>query len=198
MKIGEQIMVLRKQKGLTQAELGRLVGVSSQAVSKWESGGAPDVEMLPSIATALGVTIDTLFGREKEETENITAVTARWLSSVPVKRRLWELYRLLMNTFSCACWEGDFDPEAWQEEINDRRLLDSCFQTDAQGTTWIRSIVESEEGLALGIPGRNFPMYLLLPEPEGAMGQIYPSPKGIVGCSAAWPSPGFWSCCCAF
>lgn len=37
-KVGEQIAVLRKAKGLTQSELGERIGVSFQAVSKWERG----------------------------------------------------------------------------------------------------------------------------------------------------------------
>jgi transcriptional regulator with XRE-family HTH domain len=46
--LSERIAALRKERGLTQEQLGKLCGVSSQAVGKWEKGGAPDVELLPS------------------------------------------------------------------------------------------------------------------------------------------------------
>lgn len=48
--LSERIAVLRRERGLTQEQLGQLVGVSAQAVSKWEKGGAPDVELLPTLA----------------------------------------------------------------------------------------------------------------------------------------------------
>lgn len=62
--IGEQIKKFRIKKGITQEELGRLVGVTTQAVSKWERGGVPDAELIPDIADALGVSTDTLYGRK--------------------------------------------------------------------------------------------------------------------------------------
>ncbi len=65
-KIGEKIAVYRKAKGLTQEALGELVGVSGQAVSKWENGGVPDTYLLPSVAKVLGVSIDALFGVERK------------------------------------------------------------------------------------------------------------------------------------
>ena len=55
----------RKEKGLTQEELAETVGVSAQAVSKWELGSMPDAALLPAVADVLGVTIDELFGRGK-------------------------------------------------------------------------------------------------------------------------------------
>ena len=61
--IGEQIKKFRLKKGITQEELGNIVGVTTQAVSKWERGGVPDAEIIPNIADALGVTTDILFGR---------------------------------------------------------------------------------------------------------------------------------------
>lgn len=66
-KVGEQIAVLRKAKGITQNELGERVGVSFQAVSKWERGETlPDITLLPDLAVILGTTIDfILLGGEK-------------------------------------------------------------------------------------------------------------------------------------
>ena len=59
--LGETIYRLRKEKGLSQDELGKLVGVSNKAVSKWETYEAnPDITLLPLLAQALGVTTDEL------------------------------------------------------------------------------------------------------------------------------------------
>ncbi len=63
--MGNRIAAYRKAKGLTQEQLGEAVGVSGQAVSKWENGGIPDTMLLPGIAVTLGVTVDCLFGVEK-------------------------------------------------------------------------------------------------------------------------------------
>ena len=52
--LNERITALRKERGFTQEQLGQMVGVSAQAVSKWEKGGFPDVELLPAVAGALG------------------------------------------------------------------------------------------------------------------------------------------------
>ncbi len=66
-KVGEQIASLRKAKGLTQNELGERIGVSFQAVSKWERGETlPDITLLPDLAKILETTIDyILLGSEK-------------------------------------------------------------------------------------------------------------------------------------
>ncbi|MBQ7957646.1 MAG: helix-turn-helix transcriptional regulator [Clostridia bacterium] len=66
-KIGGQIAALRKAKGLTQSELGDRIGVSFQAVSKWERGETlPDITLLPDLARILETTIDyILLGSEK-------------------------------------------------------------------------------------------------------------------------------------
>lgn len=57
---------IRKEKGITQEQLAEAVGVSAQAVSKWELSSFPDAALLPNIADKLGVTIDELFGRKNE------------------------------------------------------------------------------------------------------------------------------------
>ena len=65
LKIGDKIKELRYEKGLTQEEIGTLIGVSAQSVSKWERGeGYPDIEMLPSLANYFGISIDELLGAD--------------------------------------------------------------------------------------------------------------------------------------
>ena len=63
MNIGRNIYTLRKEKKVTQAQLAEKLGVSEQAVSKWENDlCAPDVSMFPILADYFGVSIDRLFG----------------------------------------------------------------------------------------------------------------------------------------
>ncbi len=62
-KIGEKIKGLRKMTGRKQDDLAAALGVTPQAVSRWEAdGGYPDIEMIPSIANYFHITIDELFG----------------------------------------------------------------------------------------------------------------------------------------
>lgn len=62
MTMNENIRKLRLQKRLSQERLGEMLGVSAQAVSKWEQGTtSPDISLLPIIAECFGVTIDSLF-----------------------------------------------------------------------------------------------------------------------------------------
>lgn len=63
MTIGERIKYYRSQSGLKQNQLAELIGVSPQAVSKWECGaGCPDVSVLVPLAKALRITTDALLG----------------------------------------------------------------------------------------------------------------------------------------
>ncbi len=67
-RVASQISYLRKAKGLTQSELGDRVGVSFQAVSKWERGETlPDTAILPDLAEVLETSIDNiLLGAERQ------------------------------------------------------------------------------------------------------------------------------------
>ena len=68
MKIGEQIKRLRKERNMTQEQLAEKIGISFQAVSKWENDiSLPDVETLPIIAGFFGVSMDTIFDYDAEK-----------------------------------------------------------------------------------------------------------------------------------
>jgi transcriptional regulator with XRE-family HTH domain len=69
-KLGEKIRTLRKQRGLSQEVLAEHLGVSFQAISKWENGSTmPDVMLIPAIASFFGVSTDELFDFNLYETE---------------------------------------------------------------------------------------------------------------------------------
>ena len=65
--IGKRIGLLRKEKGMTQEELAEHMGISPQAVSKWENDQTcPDISALPKLSKLLGITVDELLcGREE-------------------------------------------------------------------------------------------------------------------------------------
>ena len=61
--LGKRIAELRKRKGMTQEQLGEKVGVSAQAVSKWENDlSYPDITLLPVLSDLLGASVDELMG----------------------------------------------------------------------------------------------------------------------------------------
>jgi len=78
LNLGENIRQLRRRDGCTQEALANALGVTSQAVSRWESGGSyPDMEIMPAIANYFGVTIDALFGYQNDRERKIEDILAR-------------------------------------------------------------------------------------------------------------------------
>lgn len=62
--IGERIKFHRKRLGMTQEQLAEHIGVSAQAVSKWENNlSCPDISILPELAALFGITVDELLGK---------------------------------------------------------------------------------------------------------------------------------------
>ena len=65
--LGKRIAALRREKELTQDALAEVLGVSPQAVSKWENDQTcPDISLLPKLAQELGVTVDELLSGKQE------------------------------------------------------------------------------------------------------------------------------------
>ena len=64
-ELGKRIAQYRKARGLTQEAMAQALGVSPQAVSKWEVGAScPDILLLPQLSNLLGVSVDTLLSGE--------------------------------------------------------------------------------------------------------------------------------------
>ena len=112
--IGLNISILRKKKGVTQEELARYVCVSAQAVSKWENGGVPDVDLLPRIADYFEISIDTLFDRDVMQYKECNSAFIKKIISTQEKERF-------KVAFEC-CWDieraltgNDFDDGSIEE-----------------------------------------------------------------------------------
>lgn len=92
MNIGKKIKELRKQRGITQEQLAESVGVSFQAVSKWENNIAlPDISLAPILANYFGVSMDELFdfslSKIEAEVESIAEEARNYIESDPEQGR---------------------------------------------------------------------------------------------------------------
>lgn len=110
MSIGQNIKKYRKEKGFTQRELADLIGVSVQAISKWETNaGVPDISQVVPLASALDISTDALFDytcrANPEDFENVkrTTILNRFfeIKAFPIKimlyftRILWLILKIL-------------------------------------------------------------------------------------------------------
>lgn len=104
--LGLKISYYRKLKGLTQAELAERVGVSSQAISKWEQQiNCPDIMLLPELSKILGVTIDELFGNDVNREIVIYSLVNEfpWNDDGKLRIALCDGRKLIwQNTYECV------------------------------------------------------------------------------------------------
>lgn len=100
--IGQIIRNLRKERGLTQEELAEQLGVTFQAISKWENdSGLPDISQVVPLATVFGVSADVLFGIEnrndKEAVYRIIEQAEAILTTPITQESLKQKYNLLQK-----------------------------------------------------------------------------------------------------
>lgn len=156
--VGEQIQKFRKELGLTQKELGESIGVSSSAVSQWESGGTPDISLLPAIADKLHVTIDALFGREGGEVMDVKEIVGGWFKTLPEGQRLEQTCRLSFEILK------NIAPLPIQlPEIG--FMKDSEIEDDNGIKSLLPSVVFSDEGLTVGVFAEDMSFASFFPEP---------------------------------
>ena len=158
--LGDNIARFRKAAGLTQEELGTTVGVSAQAVSRWECGGAPDVSLLPAIADKLGVTIDALFGREGGAAEDAMDRACRYIASQPEGKRLDAICHILFQSTQNMMPSGVLSRPV---QFPARCTLPG----EGDGPALLmRNGAKLEEGLLFGTVSEEFSFMTVAPEPE--------------------------------
>ena len=87
LRIAENIRRLRQEQNLTQAQLADRLGVSYQAISRWENETTyPDIELLPTIAGLFGVTVDELLGSTPTDQKESLKLPVRRESGFVIKR----------------------------------------------------------------------------------------------------------------
>ncbi len=87
--IGNRITKYRKAKGMTQEELAGKLGVSSQAVSKWETDSScPDISLLPQLCSVLGITTDELLTGKSDEVRLLPERERKSLDNLTLRIRV--------------------------------------------------------------------------------------------------------------
>ena len=98
MTIGQNIKRLRRNADMTQEELAELLSISSQAVSRWETGSAiPDISLIPAIVNLFGVTSDELLGIDVSQLQEKVAAYKRELDDLYKHCRYSEMLELARN-----------------------------------------------------------------------------------------------------
>lgn len=152
--IGKQIAALRKERGIKQEELAGAVGVSAQAVSKWENGGVPDTELIPKIADFFEVSCDKLFGRSISDYADLRTALAKKIFETPLEERFEEAFEY--------CWA--MEKSLYCHELHDddvaeyRRALDKNEQRYS-------SMLTDHGFTRMGIANR-LSYFLMVPEIE--------------------------------
>ena len=147
LKIGENIRRYRREKSLSQEMLAERLGVSFQAVSKWERNETyPDVTLLPAIASFFHISVDELLGtegiRESEEVAAIVAECAAHDTNYAAEQLIETVeagLKRFPNNFTLLSWYvyaiQNKDPKKCVETC--RYILDNC--TDQGIRNWVQS-----------------------------------------------------------
>ena len=151
MSMGKNIAYLRKSKGYTQEELGQKIGVTNQAVSKWENGGSPDLELVPLIATYFNVTTDYLFDMKDSDIVNIDKKVAKYIQSFDLENRMNVVYDLAFK-MSIATRGDEIEN---QEEFDEMISNDDMF-----------SNIVGPEGIAITSLAKSNKLFICLPKDD--------------------------------
>lgn len=119
-KLNEQITFLRKQNHMTQEGLAKALGVSNQAVSKWESSQCyPDIQLLPELSKIFNVSVDTLMGMQTTDSfENIYLKVKIFFESAPAETSFHNAFRLAILLHEAAVTRGYKDYCPWNTDLN--------------------------------------------------------------------------------
>lgn len=157
------LQALRKKRGVTQEQLALYLGVSPQAVSKWENGGYPDGDLLPRLADYFEVSIDYLYGREKEKVSLEQEVMEAFQKMYPVKdAENPENYYEQMMRYIWAMHAGK-----WRENKSyyERMRVDNETET--------ASLLMDESGFSYMRLNKNLEFSVIMKEPEDGFASYF-------------------------
>ena len=157
-RLGKRIAGMRRQRGISQTELAERLGVTSQAVSKWECGNAiPDIEILLALSHLFGVTINDML----EEHDLLADMTGRRRNRDGVTYFVSEEDKREYAAWAEAIRRERWIRQNWLASREQNRLMDR-----------IGAEIAARGGLILEIgagPGGGFMPYVLKADPDARM-----------------------------
>ena len=160
--LGQRVAELRKQRGIRQDDLAAAVGVSAQAVSKWENGGLPDAELLPKLADYFQVSLDYLFGQNLTDYSDLNRELEEKLRAAEPAEKL----RLALE----YCWsmeKGVFPiPTMIQPAVTDIDTAETLAKQLGAGDEPIYSGLLADSGFTRMRLSKPLQYFLLALEPE--------------------------------
>ncbi len=170
MTFGEVVRAERMKKGLTQEKLGEMLGVSSQAVSKWETTGCyPDAELLVPLANALDVSLDALF-RNGQVTERDAALMVFSLMQKEKEREGGKPFELIRR----LCWVTQ---GAWFDIYDPKPAVNGM------------SSIVNDDGFTEVSCEPYAPFFSVFPEPENGWGEAVGDGEELRSVFAALGAP---------
>lgn len=159
---GKKIRQLRLAQNLTQTELGKIVGVSMQAISKWEHGSIPDVSILLVLADYFRVTLDSLMGLDSNVDQDANSAAYHTvLQSAPNSK---------FEVASELCWSSVKGATG----IPDIENLPYSPSNSLENS---RFRLCTEKGVAYGIVTDELHTISVMPEPDGGFWKIASTPE---------------------
>ncbi len=153
MNIGLKIKELRNAKGVTQEDLAKVVGISTQAVSKWENGGLPDIELLPEISIYFNVSIDYLFDIDTHELENAQSLIAKYIATLSSQEnKFMEIVK--------TCWNME------KAIAGDHGIFDCTWEENIAKHSVIHSEMLYPEGISMMCISEQKPFFFICPRPK--------------------------------
>ncbi|MBP1544642.1 MAG: helix-turn-helix transcriptional regulator [Oscillospiraceae bacterium] len=162
-----QLQKLRKEKGITQDVLASHLGVSPQAVSKWENGSYPDGDLLPQIADFFGVSIDHLYGRATDDISLEQRILDQ-LQSIEIKKKgskydhgeYFEQMMKILWSMQVASWRS-------QKVYYDRNVIDD------EKNGYLASQLNMNCGTSFMSLNKSLEYYMLIKEPENGFARYF-------------------------
>ena len=164
--MGERIKELRKNAGMTQEELGNKIGVTAQAVSKWECGSVPDTELIPKIADCFGIATDALFGREYENYDVYNLMSKHIIEGYAMENGEEEVCRRAMENcwvaFAASCGAGMGYFRDYQEYEQNKTTVDESMNHKNK-----HSKIYTDKLFAFMDRSEDTPFFVYMPEADG-------------------------------
>ena len=183
--MAQQIKRYRQKTGMTQEQLGAKIGVSKQAISKWECGGLPDADTLPLLADALHISVDTLFGREEID---ISSLIACKLCHVPES----ECSQLAL-TFCYAIAVGLLRNESATE--NFLKVLDDTAFMTSDGNDYYIKLMQDKCIVNLRLSA-DFKQFFVMTEPNDGLKARFSDTESLRGVLGIFADKRLFSIIC--